>query len=151
VTDLSNQKRMASEILGVGKNKIWIDPHRLEDVSMAIRKDDIRDLIEEGAIKAPQGKGASRGRTREREKEIKKGRHRGHGKRKGSKNSRKSKKEKWMDRIRAQRKRLREMKKDGEISKRTYRKLYNKSKGGEIRDVKTLEIVAQKMEEELNE
>jgi len=144
MTDLKSQKRMAAEILGVGKKRVWIDPNRVEDVSMAIMKDDIRELIEEGAIQKKTIKGQSRGRARKIDEKKKKGRRSGHGKRKGKKHSKISKKEKWITKVRAQRKKLKQLRDEGEITRSEYRKLYKKSKGGEIRDLKHLEsLVAQ--------
>ncbi|WGI17217.1 50S ribosomal protein L19e [Methanonatronarchaeum sp. AMET-Sl] len=138
MTDLKSQKRMAADILDVGKKRVWIDPNRVEDVSMAIMKDDIRELIEEGAIQKKKVTGQSRGRARKIDEKKKKGRRQGHGKRKGKKHSKVSKKEKWMNKIRAQRKKLKQLRDEGEITKSEYRKLYKKSKGGEIRDLKHL-------------
>ncbi|RZN60225.1 50S ribosomal protein L19e [Methanonatronarchaeum sp. AMET6-2] len=138
MTDLKSQKRMAAEILGVGKNRVWIDPNRAEDVSVAIMKDDIRELIEEGVIQKKDVKGQSRGRARKIDEKKKKGRRKGHGKRRGKKHSKVSKKEKWMTKIRAQRKKLKELRDEGEITRSRYRELYKKSKGGEIRDLKHL-------------
>ena len=45
MSDLSLQKRLAAEILGVGESRIWIDPNRIEDVADAITREEIRGLI----------------------------------------------------------------------------------------------------------
>ena len=37
--NLTTQKRLAASILKVGLNRVWIDPERLEDVSMAISRE----------------------------------------------------------------------------------------------------------------
>ena len=50
--DLKNQKRMAAEILGCGVNRVWIDPNKIEELSDAITRADIRTAIESGTIKA---------------------------------------------------------------------------------------------------
>ena len=50
--DLKNQRRMAAELLGCGKNRIRIDHNRMLDVADAITRSDIRKLINEKAIKA---------------------------------------------------------------------------------------------------
>ena len=151
MTDLKSQKRMAADILGVGKNRVWIDPNRVEDVSVAIMKDDIRELIEEGAIQKKDVEGQSRGRTREKQKQKKKGRGKGHGKRQGKKHSKISKKEKWMTKIRAQRKKLKELRDEGQITSSRYRELYKKSKGGEIRDLKHLMSLVEEGEDAQND
>ena len=67
---ISNQKRMAAQILSkkegreVGVHRVWINPDYLDEVSTAVQKADIRQLIEEGLIKARPIKGTSRGRAR---------------------------------------------------------------------------------------
>ncbi|MCD6479148.1 MAG: 50S ribosomal protein L19e, partial [Candidatus Diapherotrites archaeon] len=44
-------KLIASRLLKVGKNKIWINPEEADSVKEAITKDDIRELIKSGVIK----------------------------------------------------------------------------------------------------
>lgn len=138
MVDLANQKRLASEILGVGETRVWINPEKLEDVSKAITREDIRSLIDQEVIKRKPVKGISRGRARERALKRAKGRRRGHGSRKGAKGARSPKKEQWMKRIRALRKRLKELRNAGKINSSIYRKLYLKAKGGEFRSVSHL-------------
>lgn len=139
MTDLRNQKRMASEILGVGENRVRIDPEETERVDEAITRQDIRNLIESGAIEKKEEKGTSRGRAREKRAQKSKGRQKGQGSRKGKKTARKDSKEKWMENIRAIRKRLKEMKENEEISSDQYWSLYDRAKGGFFRDTKHLE------------
>ena len=70
---ISNQKRLAADILSrregrtVGIHRIWINPDYLDEVTNAVQKDDIRQLIEEGVIKAKPLVGNSRGRARKAE------------------------------------------------------------------------------------
>lgn len=128
--NLSTGKRMAAEILKSGKNKIWIDPQRQEDVDEAITKADVRRLIQEGAIKERKGNQQSRGRARKKLNQKKKGRRDGHGSRKGARGARERKKSDWMTKVRAQRKLIKEMRDQGKISKDDYRKIYKKIKGG---------------------
>lgn len=45
------QKRLAAKLLGVGKNRVWLSPSRLNEIGDAITKMDIEALIKEGAIK----------------------------------------------------------------------------------------------------
>ncbi len=136
--NLRFQRRMAAEILDCGINRIWIDPNALDEVSSAATKDDVRELIEKGLIKRKPVKGVSRARIRKRREQKKKGRRRGHGKRKGKKTARMPRKRAWIIRIRALRRRLRELKQNGVIDSRTYRMLYRKAKGGEFRSVSHL-------------
>ncbi len=135
---LKSQKRMAAEILDIGQNRVWMDPEQTEKIDEAITRQDIRNLIEGGAIKKKPEKGTSKGRSRKKKKQKKKGRRKGHGKRKGKKTARKDSKETWMEQVRAVRKRLKEMKENEEITNDQYWKLYNMAKGGFFRDVKHL-------------
>jgi large subunit ribosomal protein L19e len=126
--NLTTQKRLAAEIMDVGINKIWIDPAKTEDVSRAITRDDIRHFISSGAIIAEPDKGNSRGRFKKAMLQKSKGRRKGHGRRAGNKGARTPKKEKWVNKVRALRAELREMKKEKSI-KTTYRKAYRQIKG----------------------
>lgn len=123
--NLSTQRRLAAEILGVGENRIWIDPTRVEDIASAISREEIRRFIKEGAIKPLQERGISRGRIRAR-----KGKRKRAGSRKGSKYARLPKLLQWPYRIRALRRLLRRLRDEKRISKSTYRKLYRMAKGG---------------------
>ncbi len=127
--NLSNQKRIAAEVLDVGMGRVWIDPKRIEDVSNAITREDIRHYVEEGAIVAKPKKGISRGRIQKREKQRKKGRQKGHGSRSGKKGARTPKKITWIKRIRALRDELKNLKVKNEIDAKTYRRLYRQAKG----------------------
>jgi len=133
--NLSKQKRIAAQVLKVGKGRIWIDPEAAEDIAEAITREDIRGLIEDGTIKKKQKKGVSRGRARERAMKKAFGRRKGHGSRKGAKGARRGKKRLWITKIRALRRRLREVRDEGYVDKTTYRMLYNKAKGGEFRSI----------------
>lgn len=127
--DLRGQKRIASEIMGVGVNRVKINPEVQEDVSKAITRDDIRHHIATGAITAEPEKGTSRGRVRSKIAQKKKGRKKGHGHRSGTKEARKPSKEVWISKIRALRDELRKMKDNNEITASEYRKLYRQAKG----------------------
>jgi len=133
--DLKNQRRMASQILKCGVNRVWMDPNRLEDVEDSITRADIRTLISSGTIAARKKKGISRGRARHVAAQKKKGRRKGQGSRKGTKNARKSGKDRWIQMIRPVRKRLKQLRDDGKIPKAVYRKYYLKAKGGVFRNV----------------
>ena len=50
--NLTTQKRLAADILKVGVNRIWIDPERIDEVSGAITRDGVKQLIKDGAIRA---------------------------------------------------------------------------------------------------
>jgi large subunit ribosomal protein L19e len=136
--DLKNQKRMASEILGCGKSRVWIDPNRTEDVEDAITRADIRTAIESGTIRALPKQGVSRGRTRYKLDQRKKGRRRGPGSRKGTSGARKPTKRNWIQTIRPLRQELRQLRDDGRITRSVYRSFYMKAKGGQFKNRKNL-------------
>jgi len=139
MTDLRAQKRLAAEVLDVGENKVWLDPDRQGDIAEAITREDVRELVEEGAIRAEQPRGNSRGRARERQDKRSYGHQKGPGSRKGKAGARESDTESWRSRIRAQRERLRELRDEGDISRSEYRDLYDKAGGGEFDSVADLE------------
>jgi large subunit ribosomal protein L19e len=136
--NLKLQRRLAAEILKCGENRVWMDPDELETIAEAVTKEDIRGLIAEGLIKRKPVKGTSRSRARLRAIQRAKGRRRGHGRRKGKKGARMPRKRRWIIRIRALRKKLKELKAEGRLGTRTYRMLYRKAKGGEFRSVSHL-------------
>jgi len=133
MTDLRNQRRMASSLLKCGLHRVWMDQDRLDEIAKAVTKDDIRVLINGGAIKSRQIKGISSGRKKFVAKQKEKGRRRGHGSRKGAKYARLPKKERWIRTIRPIRSYLKTLRDDKKIDKTTYRRYYRKAKGGEFR------------------
>ena len=132
------QKRMASEILKCGINRVYIEPDYVDEVLMAITREDIRNLIKEGIIRKRKKIGISRVRANLRHDRKKRGRARGLGKRKGKASARTPSKRKWINTIRPLRKELKELRDNGKIEKKTYRKMYKKAKGGAFRSVSTL-------------
>src|SRR5512136_566612 len=128
--DLKNQRRMASQLLKCGVNRVWVDPNSSEDISDAITRADVRILINSGAIAARQKKGVSRGRAEFEKAQKRKGRQSGHGSRRGRKGARKPSKERWMQSIRPIRLKLKELRDTGKIDPATYRIYYLKAKGG---------------------
>jgi large subunit ribosomal protein L19e len=136
---LKSQRRMAAEILKVGVNRVWIDHERIDDVELAISREEIRRLIRDRAIQKSQEKGVSRARARVLHEKKKNGKRRGQGSRRGSEGARTPTKEAWMKRIRAQRKRLRELRDTHVITQTVYRQLYVMAKSGSFRSVSDLE------------
>lgn len=131
--NLTTQKRLAASILKVGLNRVWIDPNQIEEVSRAITRNGVKQLIDNGAIKAKPQKGISSYRSKKLAEQKKKGKRKGRGSIKGAKNARTPKKKVWMRTIRALRKDLKDMRDAEEIDSTTYRKLYNMAKGGAFR------------------
>ena len=139
MTDLRNQRRMASTILKCGANRVWMDNDRIDEIAKAVTKEDIRVLIKGKAIKPKQFQGISRGRKKYIAQQKKKGRRRSHGSRKGAKYARLPRKERWIKTIRPLRRFLRTLRDSGKIEKSTYRLYYRKTKGGEFRNKRHLE------------
>ena len=132
---ITNQKKMAAQLLGCGVNRIWINPSYVDQVAQAVQKEDIREFIEDGIITARPIKGTSRVRARKRLEQRRKGRRKGHGSRKGSANARTPRKQRWMRTIRAQRRVLKQLREEGSIDATNYRHYYLKSKGGSYRSI----------------
>ena len=139
MTDLAAQRRMAADLLDVGKDRVWLDPEAQAEIAEAITREDLRELIDEGTVRAKEAKGNSRGRARERAEKRAYGHRTGAGSRKGKAGARSNRKRAWISRIRAQRERLRELRDDGPLSASEYRTLYNKASGGEFDSVDRLE------------
>lgn len=135
---LRSQRRMAAEILGVGEERVWIDPERIEDVENAITKAEIRRLIKEGAIRKIKDQGVSRARARMIRRKKKLGRRRGIGSRSGSSGARVDHLKSWVERIRALRRRLRELRDKRVITAKVYKQLYLKAKAGIFKSIADL-------------
>ena len=117
---LKTVRRMASDILKVGENKIYIDPERIEEANSAMTRADVKDLIKNGVIKKKPATGKKRGKLKKRKRA---------GSRKGSKYSRKSKKQAWMERVRALRKLLKELINSRRLDKKDKKRIYSRIKG----------------------
>ncbi len=115
---LNKKKILASKTLGVGKNRIKFNLERLKDVNEAITKQDIRDLVENGAIFIKEIKG-------KKKKEERKTRRRAGSVRKKVVN----KKRKYIILTRKLRTYVGELKKQGNISKEQYLQLRKEIRG----------------------
>jgi large subunit ribosomal protein L19e len=136
--NLKPQKRMAAEILKCGENRVYFDPYLIEDISLAITREDIRNLIKQGVIQKKYKQGVSKYRKYYNHERKKKGRSRGLGKRKGTKYARSPKKKSWIRRIRPIRRELKKLRDRKLISPANYRKLYKNAKGGMFASVAQL-------------
>ncbi len=130
---LTTQKKLAADVMKVGISRVWMDPQFEDEISLAITREDIRRLVDEGAIQAKQKIGVSRGRARHILHQKRKGQRKGPGKRKGKYTSKLSKKDRWMMKIRPLRNELKQLRSDGKITRRVYRDLYLKAKGNAFR------------------
>jgi len=149
MTDVFSQRRVVASLLKCGMNRVWFDPARISDIENAISREDLRGLITEGVIKARQKKGVSRGRARARIAQRSYGHRKGAGKRKGAAGARNPSKTAWVQKIRAIRKVLVELRDAGTIDRHLYRILYRKAAGGQFRSVAhmkaQMEILAGRM------
>lgn len=141
--NLRPARKLAARILNVGQNRIWIDPNRLDDVAMAIRRDDIRRLIHEGAIRRLPVIGISRARAKLVHQKRKRGLRSGPGSRKGKSMAKVSKKERWMLKIRAIRRHLKKLRARRIIRPSDYRRLYRLAKGGMFDSIRRVDTYIQ--------
>ncbi|MDD3134985.1 MAG: 50S ribosomal protein L19e [Methanoregula sp.] len=149
MSDVAKQRRIAASLLKCGVNRVWFNPESISDIEGAISRDDLRGLITDGAIKAHQKKGVSRGRARIRTAQRAYGHRKGAGKRKGAQGARTPSKRTWIQKIRAIRKALVTLREAGTIDAHLYRIIYRKAAGGQFRSVAhmkaQLEIITGRM------
>ncbi|MGA1822109.1 MAG: 50S ribosomal protein L19e [Thermoplasmatota archaeon] len=133
--DLSNQKRMASQVMKCGIHRVYFNPNNIDEISEAVTRQDIRKLVDEGIIRAKQKKGISSGRKKKMASQKAVGKRKGHGSRKGSKYARFPRKRRWISTIRPIRRTLMEYRADGVISRDKFRQYYRHASGGMFRSV----------------
>jgi large subunit ribosomal protein L19e len=121
------QKKIASRILKCGAGRVWMDPRKMEEISQAITRRDVRALIRDGVIRKIPEAGISSGRKSKARLQKKKGLRKGRGSRKGYANV---KKNVWMRKIRSLRSYLKGLRSKGMISNEAFRDTYDKSKSG---------------------
>ena len=138
MADLRAKRRMAADMLGVGKTRIRLDPAETERLEDAITRGSIRSLLKEGVIWVEQKKGVSRGRARVRRRKAKV-RGRGAGSKEGAKYARLSRKEAWVRRVRTLRRRLKIKKARGEINNNVFWQIYRQVGVGQVRTIKHME------------
>ena len=136
----NTQKELAAKIAGVSPKRVVLDQSRMDEISEAITRHDIRSLIDDGAIKIKQAQGVSRTRARKIHNQRVKGRRKGHGRREGKANARLSDKKKWMQKIRLQRTFLKSLRDNDKITQEVYKDLYKKSKGGFFRSKRHIQL-----------
>lgn len=136
--DLSYQRRLAAEILGVGESRIRFEPTQLDKIAGAVTKDEVRRLIRDGAIYVEPLKSNSRGRWREFHEARKSGRHRGPGRRRGTRGARVNEERLWTHKVRKMRRFLKALRDKEVIDRKTYRMLYMKVKGGAFESLTAL-------------
>ena len=139
MTDLNSQRRLASQILKIGENRVWIDPDRMDDVEGAITREEVRKLIHEKVIVPLPEKGVSRSRAKTIQEKKRKGRRSGPGSFTGASHATVTKKEAWMIKIRSLRRKLRELKASRTITEETYTQYYRMAGSGRFESIADLE------------
>lgn len=133
MSDLRNQRRLAAAVLGIGVNRVWIDPLHADAVAEAVTRQDVRALVKKGYVRAEQKAGVSRGRARYLKEQKESGRRKGPGSRKGASGARNPRKQRWIRTIRPIRAVLKELRENDKITTSVYRTYYRKAKGGSFR------------------
>jgi large subunit ribosomal protein L19e len=142
---LNLQKRLAARVLKIGESRVWIDPNSAEEVSKAITKQDIRNLIRQNIIQEKPKFGISRSRARLLHSQRSKGRRKGLGQRKGTKTARTPAKTAWINKVRPLRRTLKALLNAGAVNSKQYAEIYRKIKGNFFRNVGHLKIYVEKI------
>ena len=145
MVNLRLQKRLAGSILKVGKDRVWIDPNEVNEISVANSRKTIRKLIADQLIIKRNQTMHSRSRARLRAEENRKGRHNGLGKRKGTAEARIPGKLIWMRRIRVLRRLLKKYRESKKIDKHLYRSLYLATKANQYKTKQNLVDAVEKI------
>ena len=138
--DIKIKRRIAADVLKVGRKRVVFDKDKLDDIKEAITKKDIRNLIGQKIIRARKKKGVSRFRARKTLVQKRKGRRTGMGSRKGKKGARLSRKKQWMLSVRVQRGFIRILKDKDILIDSNYRNIYRKIKGGFFRSKRHIKL-----------
>jgi large subunit ribosomal protein L19e len=134
VVNIAKKRELVARILGVGANRIRFEPDRLEDVADSITRDNIRSLVNSGAIWTVQVQGTSRGRAIKK-RSVWKVHGKGPGSKKGKKTARVGKKAVYVIKVRSMRYHLKVLKERKDISNEIYWQLYKKVNGGQVRSL----------------
>ena len=131
------QRRLAAEILGIGRNRIWFDPLRLSDIQQALTRSDILELVDDNAIKEKYSDKTpekfSKEKTKSKTKHKRKGR--------GTASIRKKikvRKRDYIIRIRKIRKYLKGMRDKNKMSREEYHSLRKEARSGKFTDLRRL-------------
>lgn len=120
--NLKNKKALAARTLGVGKEMIAFNPARLQEIGEAITKQDIRDLISDGAILIKQTVGKRKSKPGSRR--------RGYGK---VRKKIKTRKRDYMNLTRKLREYLKQLKFQEKVTNEEYKKIRGKIKSKQFR------------------
>jgi len=134
VVNIRKKRELVARILGVGANKVRFEPDKLDDVADSITRENIRALIDNGAIWTVKPKGTSRRRAHEK-RAVWKIRGMGPGSKKGLKTTRVGKKSVYVAHVRSMRYHLKVMKDRNDISRDIYWRIYKKVNGAQVRNL----------------
>ena len=137
--NLTNQRRLAADLLEVGVNRVWINPEHMDDVEGAITREEVRKLIHEKIIVSLPEKGVSRSRAKTIRGKKKLGRRSGPGSVTSAGYAKVTKKDAWMLKIRSLRRKLRELKASRVITESTYTQYYRMAGSGRFDSIGELE------------
>jgi len=118
---MGSVRRMAADILGVGERKIRFHTDSLSRIKEALTRTDVRERIDEGIIYALPRKGRRKKERKRRSSAARRG------------FSARTRKKEWMRRIRAQRRYLVQLLREGQVEAGHKRSLYRKVKSGIFR------------------
>ncbi len=139
MTNLNSQRRLASQILKVGQNRVWINPEFMDDVEGAITREEVRKLIHERVILSLPERGVSRSRAKIIRAKKAKGRRSGPGSITGAGYAKVTQKDAWMIRVRSLRRKLRALKAARTITEETYSQYYRMAGSGRFQSIAELE------------
>ena len=120
MVNLKLKKNLISRTTGVGRGWVKLNPNNLDDIAGLDAKADVRYLIAKGIITISPLKGQVR------RKKVR----RGVGSKKGKSTSKITRKDRWITKVRSQRKVIRNLRDNKKINPTEYRKLYIQIKGG---------------------
>ncbi|MFH0832051.1 MAG: 50S ribosomal protein L19e [archaeon] len=123
---LDKKKQLAANVLGVGNERVWFNPARLDEIKEAITRQDIKDLKNDGAIKIKQITG--------RKRNVKRKLRRGPGKKKKVVRD----KMEYVLKIRKMRAYIKRLRQAGKLDSVEYNKLRRHAKSGVFTDLRHL-------------